>query len=88
MSASDVIGTERLEALLRGEAPRTSDEARRHALLGGDLREARPGTERARSVERGRGRVHVPIYDAGRPIVTGKGGPVAARPDRSRERDE
>ena len=34
MSASDVIGTERLEALLRGEAPRTSDEARRQALLG------------------------------------------------------
>src|SRR5438046_2672175 len=34
MSATDVIGTEGLEPLLRGEAPRTPDEARRHALLG------------------------------------------------------
>ena len=34
MSATDVIAPERLEALLRGEAPRTRDEARRQALLG------------------------------------------------------
>src|SRR5438067_129734 len=33
MSATDVISLERLEALLRGDAPRTADEARRHALL-------------------------------------------------------
>ncbi|HEX7525614.1 MAG TPA: hypothetical protein VF327_04865, partial [Gaiellaceae bacterium] len=38
MSASD-IGLERLEALLAGDAPRTSDEARRAALLG-QLRDA------------------------------------------------
>jgi Domain of unknown function (DUF4349) len=35
MSTSDVIAVERLEALLRGEAPRTPDEARRAALLAG-----------------------------------------------------
>jgi len=33
MSASDVIGTERLEALLRGDAPRTREESARGALL-------------------------------------------------------
>ncbi|HYC21773.1 MAG TPA: DUF4349 domain-containing protein [Candidatus Bathyarchaeia archaeon] len=33
MSASDVIGTERLEALLRGDAPRTQEESARGALL-------------------------------------------------------
>jgi hypothetical protein len=33
MSASDAIGTERLEALLAGDAPRTSDETRRADLL-------------------------------------------------------
>ncbi len=35
MSASDVIGSERMEALLRGDAPRTTGEERRAALLGG-----------------------------------------------------
>src|SRR5947207_10387029 len=33
MSATDVIAPERLEALLRGEAPRTADERRRHVLV-------------------------------------------------------
>jgi hypothetical protein len=33
MSASDVIGIERLEALLRGDAPRTQEESTRGALL-------------------------------------------------------
>ena len=33
MSASDVIGIERLEALLRGDAPRTQEESARSALL-------------------------------------------------------
>ncbi len=33
MSASDVIGIERLEALLRGDAPRTPEESARGALL-------------------------------------------------------
>ena len=35
MSASDVIGSERMEALLRGDAPRTAGEERRAALLDG-----------------------------------------------------
>src|SRR5271169_3009254 len=35
MSASDVIGSERMEALLRGDAPRTTGEERRTALLDG-----------------------------------------------------
>jgi Domain of unknown function (DUF4349) len=35
MSASDVIGSERMEALLRGDAPRTTGEERRAALLDG-----------------------------------------------------
>ena len=39
MSATDVIAPERLEALLRGEGPRTADERRRHALVG-ELRAA------------------------------------------------
>lgn len=39
MSASNAIGHERLEALLAGDAPRTSDETRRVALLA-QLREA------------------------------------------------
>ena len=33
MSATDVIGIERLEALLRGDAPRTPEESARNALL-------------------------------------------------------
>ena len=33
MTASDAIGFERLEALLAGDAPRTTDEARRAAVL-------------------------------------------------------
>jgi len=33
MSASDVIGIERLEALLRGDAPRTEAESARRELL-------------------------------------------------------
>jgi len=50
MSASDVIGSERMEALLRGDAPRTTGEERRAALLG-RLRAAQlraPETLRAR----------------------------------------
>ena len=50
MSASDVIGSERMEALLRGDAPRTTGEERRAALLCG-LRAAQlraPETLRAR----------------------------------------
>ena len=39
MSASDVIGIERLEALLRGDAPRTDGERARGALLA-ELRDA------------------------------------------------
>ncbi len=35
MSASDVIGSERMEALLRGDRPRTAGEERRAALLDG-----------------------------------------------------
>jgi hypothetical protein len=35
MSASDVIGSERMEALLRGDAPRSGAEERRAALLDG-----------------------------------------------------
>ncbi len=35
MSTSDVIAVERLEALLRGETPRTPDEVRRASLLAG-----------------------------------------------------
>lgn len=35
MAASDVIAAERLEALLRGDGPRTADEARRAALIAG-----------------------------------------------------
>lgn len=35
MSTSDVISVERLEALLRGDGPRTAAETRRAALLGG-----------------------------------------------------
>ena len=35
MSASDVIGNERMEALLRGDKPRTAGEERRAALLDG-----------------------------------------------------
>ncbi len=35
MSASDVIGSERMDALLRGDAPRTTAEERRVALLDG-----------------------------------------------------
>jgi hypothetical protein len=43
MSASDVIGIERLEALLRGDAPRTQEESTRGALLSA----LRAGTLRA-----------------------------------------
>src|SRR5205823_1912472 len=53
-------------------------------LLGRDLRKALPGAERPRSVERGRGRVHIPMYGAGaadrhmqRPIC---GCPPTSRP--------
>jgi hypothetical protein len=46
MSASDVITVERLEALLRGDEPRTPDETRRAALVsalrGGTLRAPEP----------------------------------------------
>ena len=45
MSASDAIGFERLEALLAGDAPRTTDEARRAAVL---ARAARATLQRAR----------------------------------------
>jgi hypothetical protein len=50
MSATDAIGLERMEALLRGDAPRTAAEAKRSALLG-DLR---GGTLRAPDVLRSR----------------------------------
>src|SRR6266536_213503 len=64
---------ERLLERLRGEVLRCGavagqeDEIAvdRVELLGRDLGEARPGAEHARCVERGRGRVHVPIYGAG-----------------------
>jgi len=39
MPTRDAIGFERLEALLAGDAPRTTDETRRAALLA-QLREA------------------------------------------------
>jgi Domain of unknown function (DUF4349) len=43
MSATDAIGVERMEALLRGDAPRTAAEGKRSVLLG----ELRGGTLRA-----------------------------------------
>ncbi len=63
MSASDVIGIERLEALLRGDAPRTEAESARNELLsqlrGATLRA--PEALRERVLTAAPARRHVPV---------------------------
>ncbi len=64
MSASDVIGIERLEALLRGDAPRTSEESARNALLtelrAATLRAPEPLRERVLATTPARQRLALP----------------------------
>jgi Domain of unknown function (DUF4349) len=71
MSASDAIGTERLEALLRGDAPRTDDERARGALLaqlrGATLRAPETLRERVLALAPASGRA--PLWRPSRRLV-------------------